>query len=471
MTNKAIRPLADEFRNTDLGDKRRTKRLVRLAEAVSKAPSASFPTLARSDAELEATYRLLSNPSVQWKDVLAPHIDATAQRAAKYNEMLVVHDTTEMHFPGSAPRRGLGHMSNQSQGFYAHTALAVTADGSRLPLGVLGLLPIFRKKPPRKLTASEATKSSAAKAQWEKESDRWRVLAEMSEVKLGGKTSAIHVMDREADDFYLMAALVEKGRRFVIRADANRILGHEGTPRMFEQVAQMEGVLLREVSLCARQHRYKSKRRKGFPNRRARLATLYVRARCLQIPRPLRNQSPNSSLQLNVVHVYEPEPPAGEEPVEWFLLTSEPISTLADMTRVVDYYCGRWTIEDFFKALKTGCGYEQRQLESAHALLNTLALMLPAAWYLLLLRSVTRQNPDREAIPLLMCESQVVLLRKISKRVLLGENPTTREILLAIAGLGGHIKYNGEPGWQVLGRGYQQLLAAELGWRLARGEM
>ena len=53
-------------------------------------------------------------------------------------------------------------------------------------------------------------------------------------------------------------------------------------------------------------------------------------------------------------------------------------------------------------------------------------------------------------------------------------NPTARDALLAVARIGGHIKNNGDPGWQVLGRGYDSLLLMELGWRAAQtpfGEM
>ena len=40
--------------------------------------------------------------------------------------------------------------------------------------------------------------------------------------------------------------------------------------------------------------------------------------------------------------------------------------------------------------------------------------------------------------------------------------------MLAIARLGGHIKNNGEPGWIVLGRGFQDLLLLEIGALMAQ---
>jgi hypothetical protein len=47
-------------------------------------------------------------------------------------------------------------------------------------------------------------------------------------------------------------------------------------------------------------------------------------------------------------------------------------------------------------------------------------------------------------------------------------NVSVRDMLLAIAGLGGHLKNNGEPGWIVLCRGYDDFLIAELGWLSAQ---
>src|SRR4051812_27778774 len=71
-----------------------------------------------------------------------------------------------------------------------------------------------------------------------------------------------------------------------------------------------------------------------------------------------------ASLHLNVVEVREVDPPESESPIVWRIFTTEPIATAKDVARVVDAYRSRWTIEDFFKAIKTGCRYQQLQLES-----------------------------------------------------------------------------------------------------------
>ena len=45
--------------------------------------------------------------------------------------------------------------------------------------------------------------------------------------------------------------------------------------------------------------------------------------------------------------------------------------------------------------------------------------------------------------------------------------PTAREVLLEVAALGGHLKHNGEPGWQSLGAGYERLMLLTAGWEAA----
>ena len=173
-----------------------------------------------------------------------------------------------------------------------------------------------------------------------------------------------------------------------------------------------------------------------------------------------------SPLTMNLVHVIEIDPPAGQEPVEWKLYTTDPIETAEQVLLVVDRYRSRWVIEEYFKAIKTGCAYEKRQLGSIQALLNALAIFVPIAWTLLVLRQECRA---KVTAPTALTPIQLQVLRAVLRKPL-PENPTAVEVLLAIAALGGHIKHNGEPGWQVLGRGFERLLSYEVGWRAATND-
>jgi hypothetical protein len=201
---------------------------------------------------------------------------------------------------------------------------------------------------------------------------------------------------------------------------------------------------------------------KKQPARSARLANLVVRSATVNVERAFASKSTIPAATVNIVEVFEPNPPQGQIPIRWLLLTSEPIETVEDCARVVDTYRVRWLIEEFFKALKTGCAYEKRQLGSLHALLNAFAVLAPIAWRLLLLRTLAREKPTSTSVTFSAEELQ--FLRRVSKRVTLAEQPTNEEAMLAIAGLGGHLKRNGPPGWQTLGRGYEKFLSAFAGW-------
>ncbi len=161
----------------------------------------------------------------------------------------------------------------------------------------------------------------------------------------------------------------------------------------------------------------------------------------------------------------EVDAPQGCEPVEWRLWTTLPVETAEQILYIVDVYRARWLIEEYFKALKTGCALQKRQQESSDSLHNVLALLMPVAYRLLRMRHVARYSPQAAASTVLTSTQLEVLA---ALRPNWPSAPTARDALLAVAALGGHIKNNGEPGWQVLGRGFRDLLILELGWQ-ARG--
>jgi hypothetical protein len=232
----------------------------------------------------------------------------------------------------------------------------------------------------------------------------------------------------------------------------------------------------REVPLSRRRPNPSSTMRKRHPPRSEREAQLEISTATLRVLRPRRSRYKDfpPHLELNVVTVQEVNAPPGEEPVCWRLVTTQPIDTAADVEAIVDAYRARWRIEEFFKALKTGCDFEKRQLESIRTLLNALAIFSVIAWRLLLLRSIARAAPESPASRVLTTE-QLSLLRGIAEMrdpslpiIEMPRHPKATDALAAVARLGGHLKSNGPPGWIVLGRGFDTLLLLTLGFRTAR---
>lgn len=458
MRPESVRPISAELSDADLGDERLNRRLGLLADRLADRPGESFPK-ALDDAELEAAYRFFGNERVAPDGILAPHVRQSARRAAGHAHVLVVHDTTQFEFPGQAKRLGLGRLIRPGQGFFGHFSLALAADGTREPLGVLAMETVFRhdRAIPRKQRTARDNRGESA---------RWRRCIDEAESVLGGHTQAIHVMDREADSYAIYAALTEHQRLFVIRSFQDRVLASEEEARLRATAKAARVTLRRDVPLSPRPH-IKGPKGKRHPARRSRVARLSFAATAVEVPRTGGARTAvATSLRLNVIHVFECRPPRGEPAVEWFLLTNLPIDTADAIAFAVDCYRGRWTIEEFFKALKTGCQYERRQLESAESLLNALALFVPVAWRLLLLRHLARSD-QRAPATAALTPTQLDVLRAIAKRPL-PARPSVRDAMRAVATLGGHIHANGDPGWLVLGRGMHDLLLLELGWRARR---
>jgi hypothetical protein len=438
----------------NLPDVRLRRRFQRIVAAVSKRPERSFPQALPESAELEAVYRFLSNERVDWQQLLEPEVAQTVERIVGAGTGYAVHDSSSMMMTGEAERGDIGSLDGHGASFLAHFCLAVSVDETPGPLGLLGVEAIFRPDGPR-----------THKPDWQdvyersdKESLRWPRMVERVEALVRGRASLLHLMDSEGDDYALLATMSGNTRRFVIRARTNRVLADGG--RLDGALATTEAVACRRVSLGGRTKAACHGRKTKHKPREPREAMLQIRASCVCLRRPdhVGREQP-ASVTVNVVHVWEPNAPEGVDPVDWKLYTSEPIDTPEQSIAVVDHYRVRWMIEEYFKALKTGCSFEKRQVESRRALLNTLALYAPIACRLLALRHESRAS----AMPTSLTPRQIQVLRAMRRKPL-PEQPTARDLMLAVAGLGGHIKNNGDPGWIVLGRGYLDLLAFEAGW-------
>ena len=456
--SKPINPreLAFEVANSNFKDERLNARLRSLVANLSADPSASLPR-AFDSAGLEAAYRFFSNHRVTPELILQSHFEATRKRCEEEGDFLIVHDSTKFLYRYDGEREGLGRVKRSSPGgkqaFFAHVSLAIAADGTRRPLGVAAFKTWIR-----------GPEASGIEYQ------RWEEQIRSSSTQLQASETAIHVMDREADDYQMFDALILDGHRFVARCQYNRRLETElGGEKLHDLFAHVSATIDREIPLTRRKSKKDPVAEKIHPARLVRVAKLSVAGATVALKRPKprpHDTNPSPTVTINVVRVWEPDPPEGEAGVEWYLYTTEPISTPEQVLAVVDYYRARWVIEEYFKAIKSGCDFEKRQLQDYEGLVNLLATFAPVAYQLLLIRSEARRIPDAPAVGLLSTDHMDVL--RARGRIKLSANPTMREIYLAIAALGGHIKYNGDPGWSTLGYGFEKLETLTEGWIAAK---
>jgi hypothetical protein len=454
--------VTNEFAGVDLGDPRRERRALEIARCLAAEPEASLPAAMFDRARLEGLYRHLGNDAVSFARLIEPHIRKTAGRIDERGDVYAVHDTTACSFGGVSRREGLGTVNLKDQGFLAHVTLAVAADGSRLPLGVLAAELLVRRE--RKHTRRRSTFERARER--DKESARWARGVRAASARVADPARLVHVADREGDMYELLAELRTEGARFIIRSAQDRAVD-VGDVRTYLRDAAQEAPTRYTIQVPLSRRAKVKWPRYPHPPRDARVATLSIATASVELRRPksAANTLPRS-VPMHVVHVFELGAPPGEPPVEWVLLTSEPITTREQVQTILEGYRTRWTIEEYFKAVKTGCAFEARQLESFRTLSNLLAFTLVVAYALLLMRALARTERKLPASAVLS-DTELEVLRLASKKPL-SDDPDVREAMLAIAALGGHLPSNGNPGWRVLSRGWQRLRDYEAGFRMAR---
>lgn len=469
IETKYFGTLNNEFSGVDLGDRRLTNRLVEFALSAVERPTESIPKMFKTSAEVEGAYRFLRNEKVSFDKVLGPHTERTSARVALEQESLIIHDWSEFGF--NTKRDGLGFLTGSKSagdGFYCHLSLAASFPLVR-PLGVIATEIIIKDKIKGYLSPAKRRKDETRKSLW------WERGIEASRQALSNPDKVIHVADREGDIYELLNKLSGNSEgarrtRFVIRANHNRKVVREEKAEFLSEVletSRKEVKFKREVNLSARANNVLPRDKKRHPARTKRIAHLEVTSTSVELVRGHHHGARfKERLAINVVHVFEPNPPLNEEAIEWKLYTNEPIETIEQVEKVIDIYRARWLIEEYFKALKTGCAFESRQLESKQTILNALAIFIPVAWQLLLLRSEANNRPDSPAT-IALNPTQILVLRAVCKNKL-PELPTVSEALLAVARLGGHLKQNGPPGWQTLSKGFSHLLTMEMGWLAAQ---
>lgn len=439
------------FGNCQLGDKRRTRRLVQVAADVANNPSASFPDQMKTWGDLKAAYHLFDCDEVTFEAVARPHWELTKGRIA--GRYLVIGDTTELDFGIHRDVPDLGPTGNGGGwGFLLHNALLVDAQ-SKAVLGVAGQTIHYR---PQKSGAKPRKKEySAAKLQRDdRESKVWgEVIDQVGPPP--DEVEWIHVLDRGGDNFEVYCHLVQQRSGWVVRAaqlERYVVAGpdEERLP-LSGYLKQLEVLGSYELLLRAR------------PQQPARTAKLEVRVGSIQMPAPyhkspwVRQLDPRP-IAMNVVQVVEIDPPAGEEPIAWVLLTSLSAGTFDQAWTVIEYYEARWFVEEYHKALKTGCRVADRQLKTAGRLEAMVGLMSVEAVRLLQLKSLARTSPDvpaQRVVPRIWLQ-MLKAARKGLQRVY---DLTVGQFYREVAKLGGFLgrKGDGEPGWITIWRGWEKL--------------
>lgn len=150
------------------------------------------------------------------------------------------------------------------------------------------------------------------------------------------------------------------------------------------------------------------------------------------------------------------------------LYSSLPVETFDDAWTIITYYECRWLIEEYHKALKTGCRVQRRLLHTAERLEPMVGLMSVVAVRLLQLKTIAREEPDRPArtvVPVLWLQ----MLKAARKNLHRVHDLTVYQFYRELAKLGGFLgrRSDGEPGWITIWRGWEKLNTLVQGATLA----
>jgi hypothetical protein len=432
-----------ETRSAALGDDRLNQRLGVLLRRLADQPEKSIPTASSGWGETQAAYRFFDNKKVTPEKVLAPHREATVQRARQHKVVLCVEDTSELDFTSKTKTAGLGPLNyDGTRGLHIHPMLALTPEGL-----CLGVLEFWRWVRDASDHGGKDRKHRLSRPLEQKESFRWvEGYKKVNELQgqVGAATRLVYMADRDSDLFELFEVAELGQADWLIRAAQDRAVQGGGLIR--ETVSQAPSLGQVEFDLAPAR------------NRSPRRVVQSLRTARVLLRAPYRPDKKLQAVEVTAILAREDHPPAGEDPIEWLLLSNLPVESFQDAWEKVQWYLCRWQIEVFFRILKSGCTVEQLQLQSRERIEVALALYLIVAWRVLFLTRLGR------TVPSLSCE--VAFSPQEWKAVYIvstrqkppSQPPRLGEVLALVATLGGFLarKGDGPPGPKAIWIGLQR---------------
>jgi Transposase DNA-binding/Transposase Tn5 dimerisation domain len=435
-----------ELAECQMHDARHTKRLAQLLGRLSERPVGSIPTACHGWAETVAAYRFLNNPDIGVQEIVSGQRYATLERIRTQEVVLLVQDTTFLNYGTTPPKAGMGTVKITTREEYRlHPTVAFTPE--RVNFGVVGMK--VWQRPAQPVAQQRNSKPIEAK-----ESYRWLEGYQCAcAVKQAcPATLVVNMADREGDiqEWFVDAMRREPDHRAecIIRAKCHRRLAPGAAQRYLWAEMQQTHALGTLTIQLARQL-----------ERPPQPVTLSVTAKPVTFQGARRPGGQLPPVTVSAVYAQEPSPPQGEEPIEWLLPTSLPVTDFPGACTVVQWYRCRWAMELFFRVLKQGCQIEPLRVQTDQRLLHALAIYVIVAWRI---HNITMAG---RAYPAVSCEV-VFEPQEWSTLYTMPPHchppptpPPLREMVRSLAQLGGFLarQGDGEPGIKAIWQGYQRL--------------
>lgn len=315
------------------------------------------------------------------EDLIASFCERTA-RKVKGGHVLALQDTTEFNFFWNKNRKrpdsGLGVCTNpHSLGFMLHPTLAIDADTSE----VYGFSHI-------RVWHREADNGTKYERDYKrlpvtkKESNKWLESSIQSRLSLEKADMVTIVEDREGDIYKQFSDAPGGTVHLLVRNSQNRKL--DNGKRLHAHLKELPVQGSYEMDIV-------QSTPSGYQKRKARMQVRFDQVTLLK-PGRLRDESPER-VSLSVVDVSEVNYPESSQQVNWKLLTTHPVNTVADALQIVRWYSQRWYIEQLFRLLKRkGFQLEHSELESGWAIRKLTIMAMQSALTILQLKLALQQN-------------------------------------------------------------------------------
>ena len=403
--------------------------------------------------------RFLRNHSVTAEEMACHAAKGTAARVAG-RDIVVVQDTSELALGGRRARAsGYGPVGKGGGlgGLLLHAALAIE-------MGTGALLGLVDAKVWNREEGEVTPRRSRATA--DKESQRWLdATARASEV-LAAANSITSVSDRESD-IYEHFACRPSNVHLIVRACQNR--------KIKRDPAEADALLFPFIDGLPEAGRF-SVKIPAAPGRKERVAELAVRFSPVELCRPLHGTASDlpATIALSLVDIRELTTPADGEPIHWRLLTTHTVTSLGEARRIVDLYRMRWSIEEFFRTLKTaGFDIEEADIGDPQVMIKFVAAATVAAVTVMQLVKARDGTTDQQLTDALDPDDQAVLealSSQLEGATARQKNPHPKGSLAfaawVIARLGGWTGYYGKSGPKVMRRGLDDFQRIKYGTTL-----
>ena len=471
-----------EYGRSTHTDGRIRDRIVRMGRAWLRHLGESLPVIFPARAEQKAAYRLLSNEKVSMEHILEPHQEMLVERCRLEPTVLAIQDTTTLNYDGleaTGGLDGLGGGGKGTSGILAHTGLAVTLAGR--PLGLFELNAAFR-------SGKTADGMDVGPDVNDKESARWwRGLDRAQELAAACPgTRVVNICDREGDFWELLGKAASDGARLLVRASRSAqrqvILKDGRKADLWEHLAGQPRLATQTLELAACG---------GKRTRKKRTVHIDIRATEVMLARP---QAAAGQPPVRMLAVSATETPNRKNALHWLLLTTEGLDSAGAESRpeaeaagvgnlvetaktAIRWYVLRWTIELFFKALKTGTRIEDRRLDHADDLRKCLVFDAITACHVFDLERMARDKPDTPAGEV-VSQEEIDVLDALLKaqggpraRAPPGHRPDIRTFVIDLAGIVGFHARRQQPlpGTQKVWQGYVRLKWAILTYQALKG--